>query len=350
MNVIRNLMPALVLVALAVMPGTADATMLFQDDFSGSAGSALNGTTPDVTQAGAAWVADVGYMADGSASDGPRRAYLALGNLINANRGQPDAIYTLTARVNVNPSHTDESLWEGIGFWYVAAPATNFASSPAEGVAYMIRRGSSAIKAFRGTGTTNPTDGTVSPHLIDGTLDLRVVLDLSAWNGSTQFGTVSHYAKLASDPDYVLIASGALNSTNSSFLTVGIGGGAIAADFSNFELSKLSSSTGDDADDDGLTDAQEAVLGLNPGVSDAALIAAIRNNPEFFGLHDAAGMLALGGGGVMLPQTGGDPVNLTLEVQYSADLTRWYGLQTYNRDVELPVGKNFLRLRIETTP
>ncbi len=40
-----------------------------------------------------------------------------------------------------------------------------------------------------------------------------------------------------------------------------------------------------DSDTDGLTDAQEAILGTDPLVPDTALVAAIRANPGWFGLH-----------------------------------------------------------------
>lgn len=43
-----------------------------------------------------------------------------------------------------------------------------------------------------------------------------------------------------------------------------------------------------DTDGDGLTDAQETVLGLDPNVSDAAFIAAVKSHPEYFGLHAVA--------------------------------------------------------------
>jgi hypothetical protein len=105
-----------------------------------------------------------------------------------------------------------------------------------------------------------------------------------------------------------------------------------------------------DPDGDGLTNAQEAELGLNPAVSDAALIAAIKSNPDFFDLYDAADILALGRGGVVLAQTGNDPVNLTLEVQQSSNLAQWRGLQTFNRNVTPPAGKGFVRVNIEKTP
>jgi hypothetical protein len=100
----------------------------------------------------------------------------------------------------------------------------------------------------------------------------------------------------------------------------------------------------DDSDDNGLTNSQEAVLGLDPNRSDAALIAGIRAHPDWFGLHTLSGILGLGNGGVILPPNAGDPVDLIFEVQQSEDLSRWEVLETFSRRIELPVGKNFLRI------
>ncbi len=100
----------------------------------------------------------------------------------------------------------------------------------------------------------------------------------------------------------------------------------------------------DDSDDDGLTDSQEAILGLNPNLSDATLIAGIQAHPYWFGLHTASGILELGNGGLVLPQNSSDPVNLIFEVQQSENLTQWGALETFNRQVGLPSGKNFLRV------
>jgi hypothetical protein len=102
-----------------------------------------------------------------------------------------------------------------------------------------------------------------------------------------------------------------------------------------------------DVDGDGLSDAQEAVLGLDPNVSNASLVAAIHAHPEWFDLYHAAGILAQGNGGVVLAQTGNDPVNFTFEVQHSDNLSSWPVLETFNRQVVLPDGKNFLRVTLE---
>lgn len=102
-----------------------------------------------------------------------------------------------------------------------------------------------------------------------------------------------------------------------------------------------------DSDDDGLTDSQEADLGMDPNVSDAALIAGIKAHPDWFGLHTASGILELGNGGVVLQQTSNDLVNFIFEVQQSENLTQWGALETFNRQVGLPSGKNFLRVTVQ---
>lgn len=113
------------------------------------------------------------------------------------------------------------------------------------------------------------------------------------------------------------------------------------------EVTPHTPGAGGDSDGDGLTDGQEAVLGLDPNVSDSALIAAIQAHPDYFGLYTAEGILALGEGGTILQQTGDDPVAFTFEVQHSGDLLDWPVLETFNRSVVLPDGKNFLRVTLE---
>lgn len=103
-----------------------------------------------------------------------------------------------------------------------------------------------------------------------------------------------------------------------------------------------------DTDGDGLSDNEETVLGLDPLVSNIALIAAIQANPDYFDLYDSTSILDLGNGGVVLPKTGADPVGFTFEVQRSTNLVDWPALETFTRSVPLPGGKNFLRVTLET--
>ncbi len=114
------------------------------------------------------------------------------------------------------------------------------------------------------------------------------------------------------------------------------------------DVTPHSSGADDDSDNDGLTDSQEAILGLDPNLSDAVLIAGIQAHPEWFGLYSTAEILAQGDGGVILARNANDPVNLIFEVQQSENLSQWGEIETFNRPVTLPAGKNFLRFKIYT--
>jgi hypothetical protein len=221
--------------------------ILFQDDFSGAGTSDLNGTTPDVTIGTTTWTAVTDYAADGSVAAVPRvsagrAAYLPLGTLINENRGNADAIYTLSATLDV--LDTGSATWEAIGFWPQVNPADNMFYE--NGNAWMLRRGNGDLRVFRGLSTANGIgENGASPNDVTGTVDLRIVLDLTSWDGATNYGTVTYSAKLTADTSYTEIASGPLDAANSSFGAVGFGGGEIAAQLSYFELAKGSTATPD---------------------------------------------------------------------------------------------------------
>ena len=51
---------------MALSAASANAAIIYMDDFSGSSTAALHGTTPDVTTNGNTWVANSVYKADGS--------------------------------------------------------------------------------------------------------------------------------------------------------------------------------------------------------------------------------------------------------------------------------------------
>jgi hypothetical protein len=101
-----------------------------------------------------------------------------------------------------------------------------------------------------------------------------------------------------------------------------------------------------DPDDDGLTNSQELELGLDPNVSDAELILAIRRNPGFFGLYDDQGIQDLAGGGVVVEGRDG-VADLTFEIQQTPDLFGWSHFETIHRSIPLLPGKGFLRLNLD---
>ena len=74
---------------------------------------------------------------------------------------------------------------------------------------------------------------------------------------------------------------------------------------------------------------------------------AIQANPGWFDLYSHSGILALGNGGVVLAKTEEAPVDFIFEVQHSETLTSWPVLETFNRQVILPAGKNFLRVTLD---
>lgn len=102
-----------------------------------------------------------------------------------------------------------------------------------------------------------------------------------------------------------------------------------------------------DTDGDGLTDAQEIALGLDPNTSDAALIAGIQANPEWFGLFTDEGILSQGNGGIVIPADASGAVSVSVEVQESTNLTQWNLLEAFDRMIELSPGKNFLRVTLQ---
>ncbi|MBN2163153.1 MAG: hypothetical protein JXR25_02685 [Pontiellaceae bacterium] len=100
--------------------------------------------------------------------------------------------------------------------------------------------------------------------------------------------------------------------------------------------------TSEDPDGDGLTNMQELELGLNPAVSDAALIAAVQEHPDYFGLFTRTGILSSVDHGVVIEAQEGT-AELVFEIQQSDDLLWWQHYETIHRRMELEPGKNFLR-------
>jgi hypothetical protein len=65
----KNAMIVLAVGVLLVAAGSAQATIIYSDDFSGAGNVNLNGTTPDITPGGETWTANTNYKADGYNAD-----------------------------------------------------------------------------------------------------------------------------------------------------------------------------------------------------------------------------------------------------------------------------------------
>ncbi len=237
-------------------------------------------------------------------------------------------------------------------------PASN---SLFEGITFY--RGSSAVFAVSNTSVDASAAITLGNSVTGGNAGTQkgvfgvthfVVLRLTGGGGSSGADKVEAYIDppLSANPSQ---PDASIQAADFSFDTIRIAGqnGAtlyidefrIGGTFA--DVSPHTQGAAADTDGDGLSDGEETVLGLDPLVSDAALISAIKAHPSYFGLYDSAGILALGDGGVILPQSGDDAVDFTFEVQHSTDLVAWPPLETFTRPVPLPGGKNFLRVTLE---
>ncbi len=98
-----------------------------------------------------------------------------------------------------------------------------------------------------------------------------------------------------------------------------------------------------DHDGDGLTDSQEAELGLDPFFPDTQFIAAVKANPALFGLHSRDEILDLKLRRPVISVSGAS-------VGYSLDLARRDGavLETIQAPVPSPPSRLFLRLYLDT--
>lgn len=101
-----------------------------------------------------------------------------------------------------------------------------------------------------------------------------------------------------------------------------------------------------DIDADGLTNAQEATLGLDPNVSDKALIAAVKANPGLFNLHSTAQIVERKIRGPLLSVFGAEFID------YGFDITKGSGtvIESVTKPLPTPPAQNFLRLYLDETP
>ncbi len=333
----------------AVLTITCHAAPVTHESFEYAAASSLT------TQGGGsgwsgAWYQDGDSAVTGAAGLGFTDA---LGNVLNASglcAGTTGATTTRSLRV-VSPSNLN-NVW--ISFLY-HLPASN---NKFEGVSFY--RGSQQAFTVSNPSTTSTAAIILTSNLSGGAAvntgsgvfgqTHLVVLKLTKGGGGNGNDRVEAFIDplLTGSPSSPTIVNGA-NFDFDRVRIAGQDGGALLVDElrigdSFADVTPHAAASGEDTDGDGLSDEQETVLGLDPNVSDASLVAAIKANPDWFGLYSASDIMEMANGGTVLRRTANGTVHFIFEVQHSGNLTHWSALETFSRIIALPPGKNFLRV------
>jgi len=138
------------LAMLHVAPASA-ADILYSDNFSGSSGSNLAGTTPDVTVGTNTWQGNTGYKADGSINDITGGIWLPF-------TATPGFVYTLSATFFTANNSGD---WLGAGFSGGSTTATTrFAENSGRGWV-IVKNDRDVYQRFIGPGATGNAEAAI---------------------------------------------------------------------------------------------------------------------------------------------------------------------------------------------
>lgn len=99
----------------------------------------------------------------------------------------------------------------------------------------------------------------------------------------------------------------------------------------------------EDSDGDGIPDLREVALGLDPAVSDAPFIAAVKDHPDYFGLHDTAEIFDLRISQPVLGST------FDFEIQGGPGPV-WSTLENFELEVPNPGERRFFRVALDREP
>lgn len=102
----------------------------------------------------------------------------------------------------------------------------------------------------------------------------------------------------------------------------------------------------EDSDEDGITDVRESILGMNPEVSDAAFIAAVKSNPEYFDLHSENEIQDLLVTQPFLSGSGAPSFNLGFSMLNSD----WSVFEDFSLTIPGDVDRRFFRLALQSEP
>lgn len=223
-----------------LIPGAAHASiLLIQENFDGDS-TGLNGKTAsswnaDLTAAGGSstWVASSDFRRDGSVAgvqSNTTSAHLNLGSYINDAKGTADGIFQLTATIFDGISGNNP--WLSLGFSALNSPSTGGRFTTEQGLGTIAYRGTGVLSMWPGPGTANGAD--VPDTLAQtGARTLTVTLDLTGYDGLTNFGTVTWF-------DSVLGQIGAYDYTEANdFGSILISKNATGGSYSNLTLTQI---------------------------------------------------------------------------------------------------------------
>jgi hypothetical protein len=310
---------------------TSSAVPVLLERFNGS-DSLLSGTSADVfaaaiTTAGgsAVWTAGAGFLGNGAVgATSNSQAFLNLGSYINSTKGTPAGKFELTVTISEN-----DPSWISVGFAGSSNPGTvgNFTTT-GTGVATIIYRGQTGtvaapnvngeIDMFAGLGNATGVDEGAIPYT--GFRTLTIALDLTAHNGTSNFGTVtwsdsvagllgSHSFTANRNFNSILITHATSNGTidGLALYQTGTPGATFASWIGTFSVGGLVGAD-DDFDQDGLANAVENLLGTSPEVFSPGLTNIARNGANLVFRHTRS----------TTPAT-----DLTGSYQWSTDLVNW---------------------------
>lgn len=116
---------------------------------------------------------------------GNASAHVGLGTLVNGAKGTANGVFTLTTVMSEPPTGSN---WVAAGFATSINVSANFTTFGGIGTALYRTNGKADFFAGPNTGGTAYNDEGVT-----GTQTFISVLDLSAWNGTGDYGTISYY-------------------------------------------------------------------------------------------------------------------------------------------------------------
>lgn len=183
---------AAVSAGLILAATSANAAVIVAESFGGS-GATLNGTVAGtfaagITSAGGSstWTAGTDFLDNGVVTDNAAKsaAYLNLGSYINDTKGTAAGMFELTMTISETTS-----AWLSLGFATSNTPGTGGDFTALSGMGNIIYREDGELDMWAGPGTT--FGGVDGQNGYSGARILTVTLDLTGYDGVTDFGTVS---------------------------------------------------------------------------------------------------------------------------------------------------------------